>query len=99
MASHPGEGGIARAEGLEALVVVAPPGEVGLGDDVGALVAEAVDPAHVVEVALGEDDGPGGSVVDGVEGPPVERSLEAHAGVDDDPTVVGLEEVTVRQPG
>ena len=66
IASHPGEGGVAGPEPLEPLVVVAPDREVGLRDDVGAVVAEAVDAADVVGVALGEDERAGGRRVDGV---------------------------------
>jgi hypothetical protein len=71
----------------------------GLRDHVGTLLAEHVDPAHVVVVALGEHDRPERPAADRLVGPPMHRTLEPHARVDEDPAVVRREQVRVGESG
>ncbi len=93
----PGEGRVAGAERLEALVVLAPHDEVRLGDHVGVGVAQHVDAADVVVVPLGEDERAGRGGIDRVVRGAVQGALEAHARVHDDAALVGADQVAVRQ--
>ncbi len=87
------------AEAVDALVVGLARGVVGLRDELRAVATEPVDAADVIGVALREDDVAGRRVAHRVEVPLVRLGLEPHAGVDDDPALVGDDEIRVRHPG
>jgi hypothetical protein len=97
---HRGEGeGAARgAEALDAGVVRLLGGIVRVRDDLRPLLPEQVDAAHVIDVALGQQDVADGPCVDGVEVSLVHRRLEAHAGVDDDAALGSDHQEGVGQP-
>ncbi len=75
------------AQPVDALVVGLADGDVLLGDELGAVLAERVDPADVVGVALREDDVASRRGRHRVVVAPVRARLEPHAGVDHDPAV------------
>ena len=70
-----------------------------LGDDLGALFAEQIDAADVIDVSLGEDDVARRARVDRVVVAFVHWRLEAHAGVDDDAALRRRDEIAVGEPG
>ena len=92
-----GEGAAVGAVGQQALVVVAPVLPIGLRHNLGIRVAQRVQAADVVVVALGDQDVAHRRGVDGVEVGPVHRAFEAHAGVDDDAAVRRGQQVGVGQ--
>ena len=76
-------------------VVVAPVPVVGVHDHFGVGVAQRVDAAPVIGVALGDDDR-AGRAGESSKACLAQRAFEDQAGVDDDPSVVGGEGVGVR---
>ena len=89
----------ADAVPVDPLVVGLAHGDVRLRDELGPRPAERVDAADVIGVALREDDEPRRRGRDRVVVALVRPGFEPHPGVDDDPSVVGGDEVGRRHPG